>query len=111
MKSKRGNLHVVNGREYYSVAVLFADPMITYLFASLLQARGVQTQVVHDADEVDESIKVITEPQYYSQLPPAAQRHCLLVCSKEPTESDVICLSQPLTEDKVEAALARFLSL
>ena len=110
MKNRQARFRIANSSDYYSVAVLFADPMITYLFASLLEARGVQTQVIHEVDEIEASVKVITEPKYYSRLSPERQRNCLLVCSQEPREGGALCLSQPLTEDKVEEALALFLS-
>ncbi len=100
---------IANTSDYDSVSVLFADPMITYLFASLLETRGVDTRVLHGVEELEESAKIITEPQFFSHLSPAAQKRCLLVSNRESEDTEIICLSQPLTEDKVENALARFL--
>lgn len=93
------------------VSICFADPTITYLFSELLQARGVQTQIVEDPASLSDVARVITEPQFFSRVPASARSYCLVVGNKDSLKGlEALQLSRPLTEEKIETALASFLS-
>ena len=102
---------MVNSRENLEVTVLFGEPDINLLFSELLRTRGVTTSIVDSPAAVNPSTKVITEPQFYSRLNPEIQKHCLVVGNKDALrEVHALSLSRPLTEEKIEEALSKFLS-
>lgn len=99
-----------------SVAVCFADPNITHLFASLLEAKGVHSRVVNNLEQCGLETKIITEPM---MLPMKLEKYRarLLVVGNMELEGDrkngedwnIVTLTRPLTEEKIEACLERFL--
>jgi hypothetical protein len=93
-----------------TVSICFADPMINHLFSELLEARGVRTRIVSDITEAVKETKIITEPQFFPDLEPSQRTSCLIVGNKESLkEVEALSLSRPLTEEKIESALADFL--
>jgi hypothetical protein len=93
-----------------SVSICFADEDITMLFAELIRAQGVKTSVVESLESISGETRVITEPRFLKALPAEYRSTCLVVGNKESLKGlDVLSLSRPLTEEKVEAALAAFL--
>ena len=101
---------IANINDYQDITILFSDKVITNLFTQLLKTKGVHPKPITSIEELDENEKIITEPLYYKHLSPALQEHCLLLTSKKEKGLPGICLTQPLTERKIETALATFLS-
>ena len=98
-------------QELAPVTVLFCEPAITFLFSELLRSRGIETAIAEDVTEIQPTAKVITEPRYYSGLPESVRSQCLVVGNKDALKSvDALSLSRPLTEEKIETALSRFLA-
>lgn len=94
-----------------TVAILFADPVVTELFSELLDACGATPRIVQSVSSIPANARVVTEPQFYKALPRAYRRTCLLVGDTRSTgHNRALCLSQPLTEEKIEAALQTLLS-
>ncbi len=94
-----------------AVSIYFADPTINHLFSELLKARGVRTRIIEDAATLPGSTRIITEPQFFPQIPNALRPTCLVVGNKDAMKGlEVLQLSRPLTEEKIETALATFLS-
>ena len=92
------------------VAVLFEQDLIKVVFSDLLEARGVPTVIIEGVNELAPGARVITEVQFFSQLPPAAQARALVVGNKDTLRDlPALALSRPLTEEKVEVALVQFL--
>ncbi len=97
--------------EVHEVAICFHDPVINQVFAELLEARGVSAKVVENLKEIGEKERIITEPRYLEQLNKRFLANCLVVGYRRPsTEEPFRSLSQPLTEQKIEQALAELLS-
>ena len=93
-----------------AISIYFEDETITELFSELLQANGWSTKVLNKIEEVKPSTKIITEPRYFPMLSPDTQNKCLIVGNKNALQSiNAICLSRPLTEEKIEEALNQFL--
>lgn len=105
---------VQNVDDYAAVCVCFHEHLISCLFADLLEARGVPTKIVNHLTDPCQVSKIITEPQYFATLPPDQQRHCLVVGTPESlapyTKKGANTLSRPLSEEKIDAALAQLLS-
>ena len=98
--------------ESESVGILFREEMICLLFSQLLEARGVKTSILDCVTETTPHSKIVTEPIYFSKLDPDRAHKCLVVGNKNTlTGLDAVCLSRPLTEEKVENAIEKFLSL
>lgn len=102
---------IANLNDYQDITILFSDKVITKLFTQLLKTKGVHPKPINSLKELNESEKIITEPLYYKQLSPNLQEHCLLLTSKKETGIAGICLTQPLTERKIETALSSFLAV
>lgn len=107
------NHTVHNVDDYAAVCVCFHEHLISCLFADLLEARGVPTKIVDDFIDPGQVIKIITEPQYFGTLSPDQQRHCLVVGTPESLapyrKNGTNTLCRPLSEEKIDAALARLL--
>ncbi|MBN8549547.1 MAG: hypothetical protein J0M12_09550 [Deltaproteobacteria bacterium] len=94
-----------------TVSICFADPMINHLFSELLEARGVKTAIVPTIEAAARETKIITEPQFFPDIETTRHGECLVVGNKESLKSlNVLSLSRPLTEEKIESALEQFLS-
>lgn len=94
------------------VAIHFQDEVISELFSELLEARGVRTWIVEALDALPAELRVVTEPQFLPLLNEEARSRCLLVGNKDSLKGlEVLSLSRPLTEEKVETALEKFLQL
>jgi len=80
------------------------------LFSELLEVRGVHTKIAESPQTVPLNTRVITEIQYFSELPKECRMQCLVVGNKDALRGiDALTLSRPLTEEKIESALAAFL--
>ena len=95
-----------NSADYASVSICFQDEDINFLFSELLEVRGVKTKILADAASLVHETKIITEPIFFPMISPEVQKKCLIVGNKDALLGlDAICLSRPLTEEKIEAAL------
>lgn len=93
-----------------TVSICFADPVINHLFSELLEARGVKTAIVPSVGAAPKETKIITEPQFFPSIDAARHSACLVVGNKDALKNlNVLSLSRPLTEEKIETALAQFL--
>ena len=80
------------------------------LFSELLEVRGVHTQIIASPMTIPLNARIITEVQYFSNLPSECRSQCLVVGNKDSLKGiDALTLSRPLTEEKIESALAAFL--
>jgi hypothetical protein len=100
---------IANTADYEPIFIWFEDDLISYLFATLLQARGVQTAEVRDLRECSARSRIVTEPQYLPHLTDEQRRSCLLVGSED-HRVGLVSLTRPLTEEKIDRALSRFLA-
>lgn len=99
-----------NSPDFGEVAVLFADPEITSLFAELLLVRGVRASILVHPEQVSPNTKVITEAQFLGSLPPECQQTVLCVGTPSILAGKPgIPLCQPLTAHKIEEAFSAFL--
>jgi hypothetical protein len=98
-----------NVDDYATVCVCFHEHLISYLFADLLEARGVPTKIVRHLDDPCNVPRIITEPSYYDLLPLEQQGRCLIVGTTESLAQydgrGAHTLSRPLSEDKINSAL------
>lgn len=113
-KSSKTNFGSANTPDYTaansSVAVCFADPNITHLFAALLEARGVHAQVVSNLNELSNSTKIITEPMMLpNDLNTFKEKILVIGNHLMNDQADIISLARPLTEEKIDRALAQLL--
>lgn len=92
------------------VSICFAEEEINHLFSELLRSRGVPTRILQHVSEANGETKVITEPQYFPQIPDSYKQSCLIVGNKESLKGLTgVLLSRPLTEFKIETAIESFL--
>ncbi len=92
------------------VSIYFEETEINLLFSELLRAKGLRTRILSSAEEADGFTKIITEPQYFPDLPAPYKKDCLVVGNKESLKGiSGVHLSRPLTEAKIEQALLEFL--
>lgn len=100
-----------NTPDFGAVAVCFEDPSINQLFAELLEAHGVCVRILGSVINAENGTRIITEPRYFPLLTEGLRRQCLLVGNKGSLAGyQVQTLSRPLTEEKVEEAIQRFLA-
>ena len=93
------------------ISILFEDELVTELFSQLLEAVGEKTQILADLSELNSTSKIVTEPQYFAQIEKSLHDQCLIVGNKEVLKGiPALSLSRPLTEEKIEEALASFLA-
>ncbi len=101
-----------NAADYMSVAICFRDLCITELFSSLLEARGMKTEVLYEIEELKGNAKVITEPIFFEKLPKRYHDKCLVIGNTLPPGApQTHHITRPLTEEKIEAALGELLRL
>ncbi|MCB0334900.1 MAG: hypothetical protein KDD62_01300 [Bdellovibrionales bacterium] len=100
-----------NCSDFPAINICFQDPEISFLFAELLEARGAETRLIFDTDHLPETGKIVTEPIYFHLLPERmTAKNCLLVGNPGCFSSQsAICLSRPLTADKIETAITELL--
>lgn len=99
-----------NSEDFESVAVCFRDPSINALFADLLEVRGVKAKTFTEIYDVADAVKIITEPLFIPDLTPSQMRKCLIVGNKDVLgDLSGVTLSRPLTEEKIDEAIAAFL--
>ena len=92
------------------IAIFFEDRKINMLISGLLNARGVRTRIVTSTADLSVNDKVVTEPQYFPRLSGRTRGRCLLIGNREAVEgANAITLTRPLTEEKIEQAIAEFL--
>lgn len=100
--------------DYATVWVCFHEHLISCLFADLLESRGIPAKIVSGLIEHGQLPKIITEPRYFVALSPDQQRHCLVVGTPESLApwrgNGTHTLSRPLSEEKIDTALAQLLS-
>ena len=102
------NLKYRDGSEtdMLKVYILFEQPGINRIFAELLLSRGFEPHIAYDLDDIEPDVRVISEPTYFVQMTRDCQQRCLVVGEESAIEHLApLCLTQPLTEAKVEAAL------
>lgn len=100
----------MNGHGPHEVGILFSERLIARLFAELITAHGAAAKVLQEISELPPDSKLVTEIQYYHQLAPAQQAHCLVVGPpRQLTGISCPTLPQPLTEEGIESALQQFL--
>lgn len=93
------------------VSIYFEEEEINQLFSELLRSKGVKTRVLGSLEELSGATRIVTEPQYFPQLPSAYKGSCLLVGNKESLKGlSGVHLPRPLTESKVESAIDAFLA-
>ncbi|MBX7137299.1 MAG: hypothetical protein K1X83_04875 [Oligoflexia bacterium] len=101
-----------NTHDFANVSLCFLDQGVTSIFAALLRARGIPVQVLGSIVELDRDSLVITEPAYYSIIAPTHSGRCLIVGNPEVTEgTSDLTLRRPLTEEKIDEALAALLAM
>jgi hypothetical protein len=59
---------IANLDDFAAVCVCFHEQLISYLFADLLEARGVPTKILRHLTESPMVSKIITEPHFVSWL-------------------------------------------
>lgn len=97
---------------HHAVGIFFHDRTISAVFGELLASRGVQASLLSTRGELTQHTSVVTEARYYQFLSPTQRATSLIVGDeKSLKEVEAITLEQPLTEAKVESALAQFLQL
>ena len=95
-----------------TVFILFEQPEVNSIFAELIKSRGFQARIARDIDEIDPDSKVISEAHFFFHLSRSSQEKCLVVGeSNAVRDLAPVCLTQPLTEEKVEIALEEFFKL
>ncbi|WKZ57139.1 MAG: hypothetical protein QY326_00325 [Bdellovibrionota bacterium] len=94
-----------------SVGIFFHDREIAAVFGALLASRGLSTRVLSSRHDLAKYPAIVTEARYYQYLSPS-QRPVSIVVGDSQSLKEIggITLEQPLTEDKVEAALEQFIS-
>ncbi len=96
--------------DFPPVTIYFQDPTITELFSDLIAVRGVPTRPLSSLDGLAPGTKIITEVGEFQKLAPGSYDKCLIVGNKDALEGlEVLTLSRPLTEEKIESALNQFL--
>ena len=104
-------LEAANSSDYRPVGIYFEDPVINQLFAELLRVRGVEASVLHTLEDADSETRIITEPQFFPEIPNAQRRSCLVVGNRDAVKDlEAHALTRPLTEEKIDSALKAFLS-
>lgn len=102
-------MHSANGRR--DVCILFNDDDIAEVFQELLASRGTDARLIAGVEALPEGSSLITEPSYVPLIPDSIHSRCLVVGNRGALEGlPTLCLSRPLTEEKVESALRDFLS-
>lgn len=100
------------GADPSRVYILFEDPAIKNVFAQLLTARGCHAEAVDDIAEIQPDAKVISEANFFIHFSRETQNRCLVVGDNTGIEQLApVCLTRPLTEEKVEQALEEFFRL
>ncbi len=95
-----------------TICILFEDPAIKKIFAQLVVSRGFSPKIIDDIADIQPDSKVISEANYFVHLDRDMQRKCLVVGDNTGIENTApVCLTRPLTEEKVEAALEEFFRL
>jgi hypothetical protein len=94
------------------VAICFRDRAVSFLFAELLNSRGLETEIFELIEDSPAELRLITESSYYNDIPQSQLNKTLIVGP----DSDMAqlkantLLSQPLTESKITAAFEKFFS-
>ncbi len=91
------------------IYILFEDEDVRLVFSELLEALGRKTQIINNPSGLPENASVVTEPAFYKDLLPIQRAKSLVIGNKNAlTNIETPTLSRPLTEEKIEAALATF---
>jgi len=100
----------VNNNDFYAVDILFTNLDISKLFLKLLNANGLNANLINSLQEFTSTKKLVTELQFYDKLSTELKAHCLVLTPQEKIpNSGGIILQQPLTEKKVEDALRQLI--
>lgn len=101
-----------NATDFIEIGVCFLDRSIGLLFAALLEARGIHARSVRSPLDLAPQSRLITEAHFVPALTAEQLKQCLVVGEPDQLQRlEVLGLSRPLTEDKVEDALSAFLRL
>lgn len=99
-----------NPPKQLQVSVLFGDSDVASIFAELLEAQGATVQFLSKPEEIPAQTHIVTEPRFFPAVRPEQYGQCLIVGNKEVVKDlPTLSLARPLTEEGVEAALAKLL--
>lgn len=91
-----------------NVAIYFNQASVSAIFSQLLAAHGYLPIIVEDSSQIPDQTRLVTEVQLYNDLSPDVKARCLVVGTVQSLKTITApCLTQPLTESKVEAALIK----
>lgn len=110
--SKDGRMGTEHLNQNQEVSVCFNELEISFLFAEVLSARGMETYVYTDTRAIPVGTKMVTEPYCFARMSEAQKENdCLIVGGQnlEIIPCNAHTLERPLTEEKVELALEQFL--
>jgi hypothetical protein len=92
----------------HEIAILFADNKISRLFHALLIARGANSRIVSQTQDIRPSEKIVTEVQFAKTLKSEFKPRCLVVGNEESEDClGTLFLSRPLTEEKIDNILSQ----
>ena len=107
-------MELANQDDYADVCICFEEPLISYLFAELLEAQGCAAKIISKIHELRDGMRLVTEPHLLQQLSTTPPTSCLVVGTRSslgtvalPHAHQTLC--RPLSEDKIEAAIRQFL--
>ena len=93
-----------------SIYILFEDEDIRLVFAELIECLGKKTEIISSPNGLPENASIVTEPRFYPELLPTQKLKSLVIGNKTSLEKiSTPSLSRPLTEEKIEMALATLL--
>ena len=93
-----------------NVAIYFDQPSVSLIFSQLLAAHGYSPIIIEHFSQIPAQTRLVTEVKLYNDLSSEAKTRCLVVGTEHSLKNssiDAPCLTQPLTEAKVEAALIK----
>lgn len=95
-----------------TVFICFQDLEISLVFGSLLRSRGIKVKLLPSPADATPEMRMITEPNYWQSFAPSNRPQCLVVGDKDALLglTGAVTLSRPLSEEKIEQALAEFLA-
>ena len=101
---------IANAPDFQPVCIYFEDETINEIFSALLEARGIPTRILEKIQDIEGDTRIITEPRFFPLLDKCYHSKCLIVGNKDVLQNiNALSLSRPLTEEKIEDALSRFL--
>ena len=97
------------------VTICFQDRTISELISYLIESFGAKSKVTHNIDKLEKSNLIITELNLYKSIQADPSSKYLLIVqpdlNAESFPTNVLLLSQPLSELKIEETIPKFLGL